>query len=254
MKEAFSVTRGGVRLHAYDFASQENVRLRLYVAQGDRPEPPELVVLNVLDDAGWDKWLAEMRPNFGEELKGEALPPADAEGAAETMQMLRSRKWAMAWVAPRGVGPTAWNPDAKKQTQIRRRFALLGQTVAGMRVWDTRRAAQVLRSVEGMKGVPLWLQAEDRMAGVALYASLFEPDVARLDLWRLPPSHRDGPDLLNVLKTLDTPAAVAMAAERSKVRIYQADQSGWDYPAAVASKLAWGDDRLQIRVTPPGGQ
>ena len=31
-----------------------------------------------------------------------------------------------------------------------------------------------------MKGAPLWLQADGDMAGVALYAALFESDVARL--------------------------------------------------------------------------
>jgi hypothetical protein len=88
------------------------------------------------------------------------------------------------------------------------------------------------------------------MAGIALYASLFEPNIARLDLWRLPTSHRDGPDLLNVLKVWDTPAAVAVAAERSKVRIYQADKSAWDYSESVAKKLGWPDDRFQVRVMP----
>ena len=72
-----------------------------------------------------------------------------------------------------------------------------------------------------MKDVPLWLQGHRQQAGVALYASLFEPDVTRLDLWELPQSHREGPYFLNVLKYLDTPQAVAMAAGRSKVRVYK---------------------------------
>jgi hypothetical protein len=128
---------------------------------------------------------------------------------------------------------------------------LLGQTLDGMRVWDVRRAAQSLRSVPALEGVPLWLQGERGMSGIALYAALFEPDVARLDLWQLPRSHREGPDFLNVLKVLDVPQAVALAAERSKVRIYQAGTEGWEYPAAVAGKLGWPAKQIEIRGLPP---
>jgi dienelactone hydrolase len=258
LKEAWSAAHDGVRLRAYDFTSQEAIRLRLYVTAPEKLEKPELVVLNVLDEQGWKQWLAEMRPAFEKELAGEVestgspLPAGDEKAFAESKRMFASRKWVMAHVAPRGVGPTAWNADPKKDTHIQRRFWLLGQTADGMRVWDTRRAAQALRSVEGLSAVPLWLQGERAAAGIALYASLFEPDVARLDLWNLPPSHESphGPFLLNVTKTLDTPAAVAMAAERSQVRIYQEKQDGWEYAAEVAKKLGLPDDRVQVRAAP----
>ncbi len=74
-----------------------------------------------------------------------------------------------------------------------------------------------------------------------------QPGVKRLDLWHLPRSHRDGPTFLNVLRYLDTPAAVALAAERSQVRIYQADKTGWEYPAEVAKSLGWNEKQLQVR-------
>jgi hypothetical protein len=85
-----------------------------------------------------------------------------------------------------------------------------------------------------------------------LYASLFEPDIARLDLYELSPTHdvgSAGPDLLNVLKVLDMPAAVALAAERSRVRVYVNDDSGkvaWAYPSAVAKALNWPERRIAI--------
>ena len=58
------------------------------------------------------------------------------------------------------------------------------------------------------------------MAGIVLYASLFEPDIAELDLSNLPESHREGPIFLNVLRFMDIPQAIAMANERTKVRLY----------------------------------
>lgn len=249
-KPAFSVERHGIRFSACDFTSQEHVPLRLYLAYRAGLERPDLVVLNLLDDKGWREWLAGMRPGFEAELKEEALPESDPKAWADMEGMLRQFKWAMAWVAPRGVGPTAWDPAEKKQIQNRRRFYLLGQTLDGMQVWDARRAAQALRSLKELKDVPLWLQGERQMAGIALYAALFEPDIARLDLWNLPRSHRDGPYLLNVLRFMDIPQAVALAAEHSQVRIYQAEPAGWEYPAVVAEKLGWDRKQIQVRVVP----
>jgi hypothetical protein len=93
------------------------------------------------------------------------------------------------------------------------------------------------------------------MAGIALYASLvesepFEPFIVRLDLYDLPKSHRDGPIFLNVSRYLDMPQAVAMAAERAKVVLYQDDDAGWEYPQAVAQKLGWDAKQIQIRRKP----
>ena len=250
VEQVFSVARDGIRFSAYDFNSQPQVRLRLYLAHRDGLDKPELLVLNALDDESWSNWLAGMRVGFAEELKDEALPEADEKSYDQTKQMFQAFKWAMSHVAPRGVGPTAWNQDAKKQTQVRRRFMLLGQSLDSMQVWDIRRAAQAVRSLDALKEVPLWMQGERQMAGNVLYASLFEPKIHRLDLWHLPKSHQQGPYYLNVLRYLDTPQAVAMAAERSQVRLYQNDKEGWQYPADVAARLGWSEKSLQIRAIP----
>ena len=79
------------------------------------------------------------------------------------------------------------------------------------------------------------------------YAALFEADIRRLDLRDLPRTHRDGPYLLNVQRSLDMPQAVAMAAEKSPIVIGQADTGGWDYPSAVVQQLGWDNQRLQIQ-------
>lgn len=251
-EEAFSVERDGIRFSAHDFKSQPHIGLRLYVAHraGLQPSELELVVLNALDEQDWNEFLATMQVGFAKELGDEHLPAPDADGFAEAQRMFANFKWGMAYVAPRGIGPTVWNQDERKQIQIRRRFMLLGQTLDAMRVWDVRRAAQTLRSLPGMQEVPLWMQGERQMAGVVLYASLFEPDVKRLDLWHLPTTHHEGPVFLNVLRVLDIPQAVAMAAERSNVRIYQEGTEGWEYPQAVARVLELGEKQLQVRELP----
>ena len=254
VREAFSAESRGVVLKAYDFTSQHDVRLRLYTLRAAGVEKPDLLVLNATDEPGWQRFVAGLRPAFEAQLKNEApgeLPPADETVFEQLAPMLQSSRWLMAAVAPRGVGPSAWSGDEKKQNQLRRRFMLLGQTVETMQAWDVRRAAQALRSLPGAKDVPLRLQAHDEMAGMALYAALFEPAVTRLHLWNLPKSHMQGPHFLNVLRVLDVPQSLAMVAERCPVRLYHDKEGGWEFAQQTAQKLGWPDKQIEVRVTPP---
>jgi hypothetical protein len=248
IKCVFSVKREGIHLNAYDFTSQPHVRLRLYLAHKTGLNEPEEVTLDVLDEQGWSMWLAGMRVGFEDAFNEESLPEPDRDGFRKIQEILMHSNRAVAFLAPRGIGPDAWNKDERKQVQIRRRFMLLGQTVDGMRVWDIRRGIQALRTIDSVKEAPLTIKGRDNIAGIALYASLFELDVTRLDLWNLPVTHRDGPTFLNVMRYLDMPQAVAMAAERSHVRLYQEDGSGWQFPKDVAESLDWPDDRFQIKL------
>lgn len=122
---------------------------------------------------------------------------------------------------------------------------LLGQTLDGMRVWDIRRAIQACRGLPGLGARPLWLEAGGVMAGNAVYASLFEPGIARLDLHDLPATHRDGPIYLNVSRFLTMPQAVAMAAEKAKVRIFGPPSEEWSFLSRAAGALAWPEDQVQ---------
>jgi hypothetical protein len=253
LKESFSAESRGIMFTAYDFTSQHDVRLRLYTLHAAGLQRPELLVLNALDEPGWARFAAGLRPAFEAQLKAEVpgeLPPADEKVLEQLVPMLQSSRWLMAAVAPRGVGPGAWSGDEKKQTQIRRRFMLLGQTVETMQAWDVRRAAQALRSLPQAKDVPLRLQAHDEMAGVALYAALFEPGVIRLHLWNLSKSHMQGPHFLNVLRFLDVPQALAMVAERCPVRLYKEQSGGWEFASQTARALGWPENRIEVRVAP----
>jgi hypothetical protein len=85
------------------------------------------------------------------------------------------------------------------------------------------------------------------MAADALYASLFEEGITRLDLHDLPVSHDIGPAYLNVLRHLDLPQAAAMAAERTRLIIYSTDEKSWSYPDAVVKLLKLPAKQWQIR-------
>jgi hypothetical protein len=68
--------------------------------------------------------------------------------------------------------------------------------------------------------------------------------VAQLDLWDLPASHREGPDYLNVLRFLEIPQAVAMAAERASVRVHGEAAEHWGFVTATARQAGWPQGRF----------
>lgn len=246
---AADIKHKGLRLRAYDFTSEAEVDLRLWLLTAENVEKPTLTVLTAVDEAAWRDWLTELGPAFKPALQIEKDPPLNEEKFEQNRKVLEKFKWAFATIAPRGIGPTRWAEEGSTiDTHIRRRFALLGQTVDGQRVWDVRRGLELLRRVHDLAGKPLWLQGKRDMAGIVLYASLFEPDVARLDLWDLPASHRQGPTFLNVRRALDMPQALALAFPKP-IRLYTRDEAAakqtWDWALQLQQGL--GQEYLKIR-------
>jgi dienelactone hydrolase len=250
------VDAGGLRLQVSEFTSQTGVRLNLYLLQSSTKEKAERVIVNVMNDADWIEWAGMFRSSFSMLLSKQEIDqifssanipmnPRQGNQLPALKDQVQNGRVALAWIAPRGIGPTAWDPNERKQIQIRRRFMLLGSTLDGMRVWDIRRGLQAVRSMEGLRDLPLEVRAKGQMGVNCLYASLFESSVSRLDLKELPKSHRDGPDYLNVLRFLDIPQAAAMAAERTMIHLHQAQDDGWEFPGKVAANLGW-EKRFEV--------
>jgi hypothetical protein len=221
LRERFDVRRHGLRLCGYAFESQPEVGLRLFIGEAAGSRRPLETRLEVQGADEWSDWFRLMVRGFTEELAEAGVTGPNTVPSAESGKFieelttrLRSTRTRIAWLAPRGVGVNGWNANAKQAIQIRRRFMLLGQTVDGMRVWDIRRAVQVLREIEGRRLGSLRLAGRGEMGVNALYASLYEPDVAGLELSGLPVSHHEGPDYLNVLKFVDIPEALGLARNR----------------------------------------
>ncbi|MFM8335947.1 MAG: acetylxylan esterase, partial [Opitutaceae bacterium] len=209
-----SKTGGDASGSRWEFTTQGPVRLPLLVhppAGGGRPTE---VILRVVD-------------------RDEPPPTAPAGAAVVTF-------------FPRGLGPTSSTLNTADQNEVRRRYLLLGQTVDGMRVWDIRRAVAALRSPELFGDTPVRLVGHRDQAVNALYASLFIDGLTAVELRDAPASHREGPDYLNVLRFLDVPQAVAMAAERQPVSLPGADREAWNWAAETARRLRWPADRLKF--------
>ncbi|MEM7390796.1 MAG: hypothetical protein AAF492_00490 [Verrucomicrobiota bacterium] len=233
-EHTLDVHRDDIGLRAIHFTGEAGVRLPLYIAQRSGLENPDLVVLTVLDEKGRQDFLSTMRPGFEKDLDVETWPAADEKAYQQTRDMFRSFKWVMAYIAPRCVVP-AQDKDGARQDD--------------RQVLDIRRAIQALRTAGGHAGTPLWLQAEGDMASAALLASLFEPDVTRMDLYNLPHSLRGGPFRWEIETTFDMPQVVAMAVERTGVVVYEEKKQDWSYPVKAAEKYGWKTS-LRIRKPP----
>ena len=257
----FDAVAEGVRVRIWRWESERNVPLVLVLAQpADRPITG--LQLNLVETFGWQEVSERLRsvfPHLGavadEERSGDVPRDGAQEGRlAEGARVVDPDWWTRiaagelgkAWLAPRGFGPSAWSKEGKIATAIRRRFQLLGQTVDGMQVWDTIRGVQWLKGQPGLGDLPLELRGANGLAGQALYAAWLEPGVSRLRLSSPPTTHREGPDLLNVLRFTDVPQVLAMVADRIPVELADAEPRVADYAKSVGRVLQWPEGRLQV--------
>ncbi|HEX5218245.1 MAG TPA: hypothetical protein VFZ59_01650 [Verrucomicrobiae bacterium] len=221
-RQMLSVERDGLRLTAWEFTSQHDVSLRLYLVEDATRKDANAVQLHVLDENSGPMWLHDLRAGFGISLADE---PSDTSRIANIVSplvslkaKLKSSNASLAWFAPRGIGLSAFTGDDKALTKIRRRFMLLGQTLDGMRVWDIRRAVQTIHFVREADAANVELHARDKMAVNSLYAALFEPGVKRLVVGGLPASHSEGPDYLGILRVTDMPEVLGILGTKVQVQ------------------------------------
>jgi hypothetical protein len=123
---------------------------------------------------------------------------------------------AQAVTAPRGAGRGAWVGNEAKQIQIRRRFQLLGMTVDGMRVWDIRRAIQVVRQ-ECPQLQELRLRARSGAESIVLLASLFEPPVEIVIAPMINGGVDQQPSILNLTRSMPIEMLPVLVASRSRL-------------------------------------
>jgi len=189
------------------FTSQSPFRLTMYwfESKGDAKQPVEV---RVLDQKGWSEWAPALAAIFPDQISGVAKNESQAERLLPA-----SLSQDVVFVVPRGIGPTAWSSDERTRTHIRRRFMLLGQTLAGMQIYDVVRGLQAIDQ-RITDGAMLRVSASGDAAMMAAYASLMVDCVDRLDLSELPESNRDAPDLLNVSRFIELPDVVSLARRR----------------------------------------
>ncbi|MEJ5342921.1 MAG: acetylxylan esterase [Thermogutta sp.] len=244
----------GIRLVRAELPVQDEVILPIYYLRGADGTPRQMEI-ELLDQDDWSRWLSGLIPHFSEVLGQDLVTDEEKtlQRSEEAWQSVKSRIMnapgtMLVLLLPRGIGPTAWNSDAKKRTQIERRFMLIGQTSDGMRIFDIVRVIQSIRGQNAWKGIPLTMKAQGRFGVLACYASVFEP-VDKLILTNIPKSHRDGPYILNISRVLEVPQAVLLAADRSRVELNTQRTEDWQAPIAAAKRLGWPEDQLKVSPT-----
>lgn len=227
------VKRNDAEVTFADYVSQAPYRLPLIVLRPtatetntfsrEGSEMQESVKVVVLDQAAWDRassGLAVVDPQRFPNVE----PSPDVWN-----EMIESGR-PKVLIAPRGVGPTEWSRDERERTHIRRRFMLLGQTVAGMQIYDIVSVLKALSKHQDELNVsgPWNLSGRGDAAFVALHASIWLDSIASLHLMDLPVSNRQSPDLLNVSRVIDLPSLVLMASGHDRqVSIGGSTQAQW---------------------------
>jgi len=251
LRDATTVVQDGVRLTRAKVDVQDKITLpvyRLELATG----PVQRVIVEVLDQSAWQNRLKGLKVAFADDLANELVTEEDKAlaGDAAAWKEIRSLLeeepgTVLILLMPRGVGPTLWNTEAKKHTQIERRFMLIGQTSDGMRVLDLVRSLQAVRATGDLRGKSVRVRAAGAAGVLACYAAIFENDL-ELELSQIPPTHRDGPYILNISKLMEVPQVVLLAASANSLRLMTDSPESWQVVVDAAQRLNWPESRLQI--------
>ena len=145
------------------------------------------------------------------------------------------------------MGAQAWQGDEAQQRQIRRRFQLIGTTADAQRVWDMRRALQVIRQVCTSLKAPPMIRGEQPLEALVMLATLFEPTSGSQVLTDVTADPTKWPDILNLTRTMTPQELVALVAFRNGITVTPESQD----VAALAEKLAEDKRWRAVGGSPP---
>ena len=227
-REIASDEHDGVRVTAYEFESQPGIQLRCYLARSVEGAPT-VVHVEVVDEESWRQELELARAGFSKAFQqefsaagiksDEPVPAEVSQHLAGWIRYIKETEAAYVTFTPRGVGLTALADDQKYRVQVRRRFMLLGQTLAGMQVWDAKRAIQATRTLSGLEKLPLHLHASAEMTEIAAFTALFEPGLASLTLSQPPRGDKEAPDFLNWSRIVTAQQLLRLAQSQCSVKV-----------------------------------
>lgn len=223
IRKASERNHNGIRVQEFQFTSQKHVDLPYWTIRSADTQP-DRIRMRVLSQEEWNDDIFQLAE--------------ESEFRDDEILIL---------FAPRGVGLTNWDDgDERRQIHIRRRFMIIGQTVASMRVWDIRQAIQTVSEHPELNTLPMEVEASGEMAVNTLYATFFEPSVSSARLLEPPSSHMQGPAYLNVLRVLDIPQVLASTASRVPVVVKTHDQNEWQYATGIMDRFEFPSGSLQI--------
>ncbi|MEO0413691.1 MAG: hypothetical protein AAF226_01915 [Verrucomicrobiota bacterium] len=196
-------------------AEAKTAPLYLVHRAGLKTKELDLIVLNVIDQDGWQSFLTNMGASFPEAFSDVELPDLNEKNYKSELGMHKNFKWGMAYL------PLPQNKDLKSAQAVR----------------HIRHGIRGLRLLEGATEPQLWVQASNDIAAYAAVASLFEKDINRLELHTPPTKIAD----------LDVVLMVSFAAKRSRVRLYAKNPKPWEIVQSRVEQFGWNKGQFQIR-------
>jgi len=207
------------------------LNLKTFGAWPKESEPVEIQLMDSAVAQGGDKvWQFQGYPEIKVRLRcSQSVPntgpksvhlivkePEDAM-THETLGIGSDSAWTV--LTPSGAGEGSLSADKQYEAHARRRFMQLGGTLAGMQVWEVRRAVQALRAMPETRDVAIHLHASTGMTEVACFATLFETGINTLHLEIKPRSDKDAPDFLNWARIITPKQLLQLAQEKCTVMI-----------------------------------
>ncbi len=149
------------------------------------------------------------------------------------MEALRTKVFGP-WMAQEAPPPNSSPPDSSPPNPaLLRRLNLIGMTADALETW---RLCSQLRRVAATG--PADFTGDGIQAARAIYAALFCEGTTALTLARLPVTHRQGPYYFNILRHLDLPQAVAMAAEKCRITL-TGRPDDWTWAVQTAERMGF---------------
>lgn len=236
---------------AYEFDSQPGVRLRFFLIRRKEFTDGSELVLSVAPSDSVEAMREKFVNHFPDDFRdsgfyahffGAPDDPGDfsRDATVDTLVLF----------APRYLSAAGAVANDKKWTQLRRRFMLLGQTLAGMQVWDIRRAVEAIRSIREYHDRRIKCTAVGEHAALALCAAPMLQPTVTIYCANVSTNPHFGPDFLNMRRITGLPGIAALVAERSEVRVPLADEieADWRFPEDLSARLGWERRRFLLIV------
>ena len=234
-------TRDGLRWREFAYESMPGVPNRLWLLSSATGGDASELHLQLMTEE-----IAEEVEKLNEHFEDPEAGPF--VGFEVYPKAIRDGSW-IAFLEPRGSGSLAW--EASEERSIRRRLALLGQTLDGMRAWDARRAVGAIRALDGLGSATVLLSAIPGQATVALMASAIDPINSKLVLGFPSPDLERGQAFLGLSRVLDAPQMLALVAAEDIKLITREGPEVWDWGRGIRRLVGTADGLRIIELSKP---
>ena len=234
LKKIWDVSHNEDRIAAYNFESQKNIQLRMYISQKNRIDKPKSIHIHVLNEDEWKHFLIANRINLGSHLQEEiaisnikanaVLNDKTKSKLANNLDRVRNNSEVQIIFVPRGIGPSKLTLNKRHHTQTRRRFMLLGQTLAGQQTFDIIQCVRAIRSLSSYKNIPLEIWGNGHTSSLITISAIFRKDIHKINLLNYPKTDKEQPDYLNISRFATPLQLLELAKLNTQVNLKENDK------------------------------